>query len=278
MKKSVIATMFGMMFVSSVAAQDVVITSGKAGGTYNGVFGVNLAGAMSEFGYRPQLQPSKGSIDNLNRVASNQSQIGFVQADALMYWTQSHANDAQNIEIIGELGQECIFAAVAKNSKIDNEDDIGKDTKIAVGNPNSGSYASWQYLRSLNKSYAEAKTFAEDGNTTLAKVVTGQIDMFVWVAAKDKPNKNLGIVMAKDSQFKMIPLDDWNLNDKLPNGNSVYSFEESVVKEGTFSDDKVKSPCTTVLVVVNKSEENAQIADDVAGILLTNKGRVTSGK
>lgn len=62
MKKSIIAGIFGMMFIGSVVAQDVVITSGKAGGTYNGVFGVNLAGAMSEFGYRPQLQPSKQKL------------------------------------------------------------------------------------------------------------------------------------------------------------------------------------------------------------------------
>ena len=281
MRKTTIAVMFGVMMGMSSAAfagQDVVISSGKAGGAYNNVFGTNLAGALGEFGYRPILSPSKGSLDNLNRVSKNEAQVGFTQADALMFWQQSHANDAQNVEIIGELGKECVFAAVAKNSKIKSEDDINKDTKIAIGNPNSGSYASWQYLRSLNKDYAEAKTFAEDGNTTLAKVATGQIDMFVWVASKDKANKNLSIVMAEDSQFKLIPLDDWNLNDKLPNGNAVYSFEKSITKEGTFSDDTVKAPCTDVLVVVNKNEDNSQIADDVAGILLTNKGRVTSSK
>lgn len=280
MKKFMIGTaLLGSMVATQVfAGEPVTISSGKAGGTYNSQFGVGLAGALGEFGYSPKLMTSKGSVDNLNKVAANEAQVGFTQADALMYWTQNHANEAQSVGIVGELGKECVFAAVSKDSKIDSEDDIGKGTKIAIGNPNSGSYASWQYLRNLNKDYADAKTFAEDGNTTLAKVATGQIDMFVWVAAKDKPNKNLSIVMAKDSQFRLVALDDWNLNDKLPNGNSVYSFEESIVKENTFTNDTVKAPCTDVLVVVNTAEENAQVADDVAGILLTNKSRVSGDK
>ena len=48
MRKTTIAMMFGVMMGMSSAAfagQDVVISSGKAGGAYNNVFGTNLAGA-----------------------------------------------------------------------------------------------------------------------------------------------------------------------------------------------------------------------------------------
>ncbi len=269
------------LLVGALAGQDVqardefVITTGKAGGVYDGKFGVSIAKAISEFGYKAILSPSKGSLDNFNKISSDQAQLGFGQADAFITWSKAHSNESQNVEIIGELGKECVFAAVAKKSNIDDEDDIGANTKIAIGNPNSGSYASWQFMRSLNKSYAEAKTFAEDGNTTLAKVLTGQLDMVIWVAAKDKPNKTLDIVMGKGSEFRLVALDDWNLNDKLPNGSAVYTFEESTVKSGLFRDTTVKSPCTDVLVVANKNEANMQFSEDVAGILLTNKARIT---
>ena len=48
------------------SAAEVVITTGQQGLTYNAVYGVNLASAMSEYGYSSTVIPSKGSLDNLS--------------------------------------------------------------------------------------------------------------------------------------------------------------------------------------------------------------------
>ena len=84
MKKVIMAAIAvaSLCLSNSASAADVVITTGQQGLTYNAVYGVNLASAMSEYGYSSTVIPSKGSLDNLDKVASGTAQIGFTQADA----------------------------------------------------------------------------------------------------------------------------------------------------------------------------------------------------
>jgi hypothetical protein len=80
---------------SSSFAADVVITSGQQGLTYNAVYGVNLAGALAEYGNKTTVVTSKGSLDNLDKIASGAAQIGFTQADAYQFWRSKHVNESQ---------------------------------------------------------------------------------------------------------------------------------------------------------------------------------------
>lgn len=48
---------------AGAAANAVTITTGQQGLTYNAVYGVNLASALSEYGYSSTVIPSKGSLD-----------------------------------------------------------------------------------------------------------------------------------------------------------------------------------------------------------------------
>ena len=116
-------------------AEDIVITTGQQGMTYNAVYGVNLQGALAEFGNKVTVVTSKGSLDNLDKVAAGSAQIGFTQADAYQFWRSKHANEAQNVDIVGELSDECVFVAVKDGGKINGEDDLKAGEKIAVGEP-----------------------------------------------------------------------------------------------------------------------------------------------
>lgn len=75
--------------------EDVTITTGRKGGTYNDVYGLNLASVLSEFGFKPKIQTSKGSGENADRVVEGSAQIGFVQADAYQFWRSKNPNGAQ---------------------------------------------------------------------------------------------------------------------------------------------------------------------------------------
>ncbi|MBS6740392.1 MAG: hypothetical protein KH310_20205, partial [Enterobacteriaceae bacterium] len=232
-------------------ASDITITTGQQGLTYNAVYGVNLAGALSEYGYKSTVVPSKGSLDNLDKVVSGEAQIGFTQADAFQFWRSRHGNEAQKVDIIGELGDECVFVAVKDGGKVGSESDLKEGIKIAVGEPASGSYASWQYLQSLEKDYAKVETYAKGGVRSLAKVTTGEYDAFLWVSAPDRTNKFLESVNQKGSGLTMISMNGWNVDDKLPNGKAVYELKKAVTESGWLSDSKVKVPCTKTLVVAN---------------------------
>ncbi|MBS6738642.1 MAG: hypothetical protein KH310_11270, partial [Enterobacteriaceae bacterium] len=252
MKKSFTAIAAVLLFSSfGATAADITITTGQQGLTYNAVYGVNLASALSEYGYKSTVVPSKGSLDNLDKVASGEAQIGFTQADAFQFWRSRHGNEAQKVDIIGELGDECVFVAVKDGGKVGSESDLKEGIKIAVGEPASGSYASWQYLQSLEKDYAKVETYAKGGVRSLAKVTTGEYDAFLWVSAPDRTNKFLESVNQKGSGLTMISMNGWNVDDKLPNGKAVYELKKAVTESGWLSDSKVKVPCTKTLVVAN---------------------------
>ena len=275
MKKLIVLAALALTL--SVQAADVTITTGAQGLTYNGVYGPNLAAALSEFGNKVAVVTSKGSIDNLDKVASGQAQFGFTQADAYMFWRSKNANAAQNVDISGELGQECVFVAVKDGGKIEDAGDLKEGAKIAVGDPTSGSYASWSYLQTLISDYAKVQTFNKGGDRSLAKVLTGEYDAFLWVAAKDKPNKFLTAVIQKDSGLKLIKMSTWSVNNKLPNGEQVYTKETAVTQKHTFSDDDIDVPCTKTLVVGNVNAGD-DVLDSVAGIMLKNRARIIGDK
>lgn len=276
MKKTVMILFLAVVSLAASAA-DVTITTGQQGLTYNGVYGVNLAGALSEFGNKVSVVPSKGSLDNLDKVAAGTAQIGFTQADAFMFWRNKHPNEAQSVDIVGELPDECIFVAVKDGGAIDGEDDLKEGVKIAVGDASSGSFASWSYLQSLEKNYAKVQTFAKGGLRSLAKVTTGEYDAFLWVGAKGKSNKFLEAVNQKDSGLHIIDMNDWNMADKLPNGKAVYSVEKAVTQDGFFSDSKVKVPCTKTLVVANV-DAGDELLESVSSIMLKNQARIIGDK
>lgn len=258
---------------AGAAANAVTITTGQQGLTYNAVYGVNLASALSEYGYSSTVIPSKGSLDNLDKVAAGEAQIGFAQADAFQYWRQRHGNEAQHVDIIGELADECVFVAVKSGGKIDDESDLKAGMKIAVGEPTSGSYASWQYLQSLEKDYAKVETYAKGGVRSLAKVTTGEYDAFLWVSAPDRSNKFLEAVNQKDSGLTVINMNGWHVDDKLPNGKPVYELKKATTESGWLSDSKVKVPCTKTLVIANV-DAGDDMLETASTVLLKNISRV----
>lgn len=249
------------------------ITTGGKSGVYNTVYGVNLASALGEFGFKTAITPSKGSIDNLDRIAAGTAVIGFTQADAFMYWRQTHPNDVQKVDVAGKLGEECVFAIVKKDGKINSASDLGGPVKVAVGDPTSGSFASWSYLQSLVKDYNKAETYGTGSTRALAKVLTGDYDAFLFVSAAGKPNEFQEIVNQPNSGLKFIDMSSWHVDDKLPNGEAVYTKETIVTKVNSFKDDKVDVPCMNTLVVASKNLTDDQ-ADALSKVMLKNRGRV----
>lgn len=92
----------------------------------------------------------------------------------------------------------------------------------------------------------------------------------------DKTNKFLEAVNQKDSGIKLIDVNDWNLNDKLPNGKSVYEFQDAVVASG-WTDTKVTVPCTKTLVVAN-IDTGDEFLETVSSIMLKNQARIIGSK
>ncbi len=118
---------------SSAASADITVTTGLSGLTYHGTYGPNLAGALREQGFKTTIVTSKGSVENLDRIAADPNTIGFAQADVYASWATAKPNEASNVVPIGEIWKECAFIAVRDDGSIKDEDGITTGVKIAIG-------------------------------------------------------------------------------------------------------------------------------------------------
>lgn len=252
----------------SAQAAEITVSTGYDGGSYHGVFGRNLGRILAEHGHDVTLQPSAGSAENLERVAAGKAQVGFAQADA-------YAALQSDTEIIGSLGQECLFVVTSEEGSIDDEDQLqAEGVKIAVGRQGSGSALSWDYARQLESGYAETSTYYQGGNLALSKVRTGQLDAFFFVTTPGNfDHKFFKTVNSDGSGLRFIDFNDWDMNDDLPNGEPVYEFRDVVVDESGWMDTEVEVPCTDVLVTADGDMDYAAL-EDLATAVMTNSNRI----
>lgn len=274
-----IALSFGLALGGTVAhADNITITTGAKGGSYHNKLGGNSRSVIREYGYQVNLLTSKGSIENLNRIAAAEADLGWTQADALMNWIEANPDKADSIDILAPLGKECVFVAVAENGKVQDEDDLGqKGINIAVQKRGSGAAVTWEYLRSLESSYAKANAHYKGGVRALGKLKQGQYDAVLWVTSPNNFNhKYLKAVNVKGSGLKIMDLNDYSLNNKLPNGDAVYSFEKIQATDGFFS-SSYEVPCTDVLAVANADMDEEKL-EALAEVFTMNANRISGGK
>ncbi len=276
MKMTLIALTFAITSCQAIA-NEVVISTGGRGGSYYAT-GEKLATILSEYDYQPKVQKSKGSVENIDRVASGEAALGFAQLDAVAWWMQRHPEKAKEFTILGNLFPECVYIAVNKDGPISNEGDLQSDRgKIAVQKRGSGAAVTWEYMRDLNKGYAKSQTFYKGGMQVLSQLASqadGDINAFLWVSNPEKLDQRYLNTVLNSDQLELIDVDDWDLNDKhVGLGRSIYRFAEPEVKKGFLNDQEVKTICMDSVVVASKKADDDML-DDVADVLINNRNRL----
>lgn len=262
--------------VGALASETYRLTTGSLGGTYHDVLGVNLRNILRENGIGVEVLESRGSIQNLDRIHDGDADIGFTQADALAGWLRT--KPAAEIDILGSLGNECIFMVVHKDSGIE---DIGDFTdgslKIAVGERGTGSAQSWDFIRTLNTDYAEPQVYYQGGIRAMGQVQTGNLDAFLWVTSpNNRQHRFLEAVLIDNSPFRFVNFDDRSLASTLPNGQDVYTTEEVKGREGVRffgGDEKINTLCTGLTVVADYHLES-RVLEEVATSVMMNSNRI----
>lgn len=268
MKKALLATV-AMAFIGSqtVLAADVVITTGSKTGSYFKI-GHNLRGALD--GVSSQVVTSKGSVENMDRIMRNEATIGIVQMDAYAWYTSKHPEAESKAEIMGPLYEECVYLAVNKNGKIQDEDDLqSKGSTIAIGKKGSGTAVTWDYMRQLEKGYKQSAVSYTGGIRALGKLASkpdGPINAVMWVT-KPKLDGKLAQTVIKNENLKFLDVNDSDLNDRFPaTGEPVYRFRSVELKKGFLNDQEVKTICTDAVLVADADADEdllEQLSDTI---------------
>jgi len=262
MKKFITIVTFGVILgITSIAyADDYTITTGSKKGTY-----FKVGYAISKMVPKGKVITSKGSVQNLDNILSGKAQVGLVQMDALAFYGNKKPEVTQEVEVIGPLYKECVYMAVNKDGKVQDEDDLGKKgVVVAVGKLGSGSAVSWDYMRQLETSYQNATVEYAGGMRALGKLASSPdsgIDAVMWVIRQSIDGKMLQAVM-KNKNLKLISVDDMSLNNKYaPTGKPIYEFQNVDIKKGFFNDTEVTTICTDAAVVAHTDSDEDLLED-----------------
>lgn len=268
MKRFVMA-MAALVLMGGWAQAETVITTGSETGNY-----FKVGQKLSSMVKGSTVIPSKGSVENIERIVAGEAQIGMTQMDALAWYLAKNPAAADKIEVIGPLYEECVFVAVSTNGKIKNEDDLQSEKgHIAVGEEGTGSAVSWDYMRILEPGYAKAKVSFAGGLRTLGKltVASGASDPnAVMFVSKPDPENKLIATVTGNKGLMFIDIDDSDLNDKLPiTGKPVYNFRTVAVEKG-FMAKKVTVPCVEAAIIAAKTLDGKSL-DRLSDITLNYK-------
>ena len=277
------AISFGAAVSAQAADPPISISTGKGGGGYNTI-GERLKDVLAEQELPAQVLTSAGSIENLTRLADPQSpvNVGLTQADALQYYLKEHPGFADQFISLGEIGKECVFIVTGKDRDIKSDSDLqqkGKSRLIAVQSPNSGVAVTWEYMTLLEPAFKNTAPAFVDGAEALLQIKSGgkssKIQAAMVVQKPMAKSTEMQVVLENPKDFRLIPVKDWDLNDKLPDGSAVYTFENVTVAEKKWGfDTAVDTICTRGLMLANKTKLTADQRTRLAKVMLLAASRV----
>lgn len=268
MKRLLMAALAAACLTAGPALADLTITTGSPSGSYYD-FGNNLASALHSAGHDATVVESQGSAMNIARVVRGEADIAFTQADSLMA-----SGQANSVRILGPLGQECIFVA-GRVGVVDDEDDL-EGARVAAGYDGSGSADSLLYAQQLEDDYRSIQPVYIGDFEALAALKSGEVDAFLWVTAPGKLDHDYLTVVRQSEDLHVIDFNDYDMNDELPSGEAVYTFQDVVIEEGMVMDTAVETACTDILVIASKDLDSS-VSREVSRQLLLNPARIRGG-
>lgn len=253
------------VLTSTAVMADVTGYAGKKGGAYDSKVNALLATFGKDYGKLNKVN-TDGSFTILENVNSDPNGFGLAQSDVLSSCISQ--NKCDNVENLGNVNKECVFFISNSDSGIDDEDEL-VNKKVLVGNKGSGAEGTLNFMRQLDDDY---KTIAmEYGNfdVALQKLAgnTKTYDVLMFVATPTIENKYFKIV-SENKNLKIFGADDYSMNNRLPNGESIYTFETVDIAKGLFNDTEVTTACTNAVLVANKE---ATFIESLSNTMLTNK-------
>jgi uncharacterized protein len=224
----------GLLLSSTAYAEDSInVCSGKPEGNYN--FAVEAIKQQAQgSGLTINNVNTKGSWENLQKLASGECDAAIVQSDAYGVWNSQKGAAALNLDRVDVLYPEYVHLFCNRQSGIDAATDLAgnKDVTVAIGENGSGSAVTWAAMGLEDDSYAKVSTLPLGGKVALVKVKAGtDVQCAVYVGGL-----NSGYMKEVDKygqDIALIDFDDKDFNDaEDPKGNDVYEFVE--INQGTY--------------------------------------------
>jgi len=246
-------------------ADPIVFSSGAKGGGYWSAAS-RLKGIGVSKGLEVQVEESPGSLHNLARLLDNNDPTSLVlaQADALQHYLIGHPGQSEKIEILENIGQECVFIITAGDSPVDTDEDLqqASDYQLAIGSPDSGVAFTFTHMTTLLPELGDITVQYEDTSGALNKLNSasaGGADAVMVVHRPKEFSPELDLALRNPDQFDFVQISDNRLEAQLPDGETVYkSLKLAVPVPDSEEKREITTICVKGLLVANKEKMTEQ--------------------
>jgi TRAP-type uncharacterized transport system substrate-binding protein len=201
------------------------LCTGSSSGVYYQVG--NMIQSFMSKDYALEVIETEGTFQNMDLMLQTGTEgcdamIG--QPDGPVYLKRTKPSDALNISRVMKLHREYLHVICAKESGIDDLEDVGSSNTVAIGAPGSGAWLMWQNFIEQDSGFADIKTTSDSGLTALTAVASNELSCML--APSGVPN---GVVSEADANFGdaviLASATDKDFNDATDiDGKPLYEF------------------------------------------------------
>ncbi len=212
------------------ASKYTIITGSKTGNYYRAATELN-----SVIGDKLTITESAGSFANIEKLGTNQFNLGIAQYDTIMMFVKmggTRANQANSCQIVARLNPEYVHIIVNKKAKISTLADL-KGKKLAVGPDKSGSLVSaftvMAYINNVNIQKETKGISKLPYEEAIKKVQSGEVDaMFITTSPGMPLLKGIPKDASKNIELLNIPT-----SYQLP-GGIKWTYRIEPIPAGTY--------------------------------------------
>lgn len=172
-------------FVEPAPPSRIVITTGGDSGAYY-TFANRYATILARHGVTLEVRTSAGSLDNLQRLARREADVGFVQGGVIEPPADPDAVAASNLQSLGSLFYEPVWVFYRGEKPLTRLTDLaGK--RIAIGQEGSGIRQLAQRLLEANEMERDSILLPLTGLDAAEELQQGRLDAAFIIAAESAP-------------------------------------------------------------------------------------------
>jgi TRAP transporter TAXI family solute receptor len=212
---------------STAQAAELALCTARADGNYFAA-GEIIRSRINAERLKVGLRETAGSVDNLGKLARGECDAAIVQLDA--YLVYQEANRWKRLELArpNYLYEEFVHLVCRRDAGIESIEDLANEDgkhEVLIGEPESGSAATWRYFTILDPVYAKTLTRTVGGAEALAALQKpGGASCMVYVSGL-RSRFSDSVANAGDT-LALVPVDDPDLDEARFAGERIYRFRK----------------------------------------------------
>ena len=257
---TLLACFVGLGATFSLGAEEsepgIVLSSGVEGGGYWNA-GTRLQRVAKDMDIAVENLPSAGSLENLGKLLDEDSPVNlaFAQADATQHYLNEHKSASIKLQMLENIGQECVFIVTDINSGIRTDQDlqVAQDLSLGIPSATSGVAVTFDYMASQISEMSDIEVSYGDLDAAMEQLGTPEatVDAVMMVHRPKELSPEVNQALANSDRYQFVQLSDKRLTEKLWNGQKIYRAMKLALPE---TSEPLETICVRGLLLANREK------------------------